>query len=112
MNGYIFVSICAVFISAIAQMFLKASAKQAHKSWIFEYLNAWVIGGYSILMGAMVLNVFAMSRGVELKTLMAIESLGYLFISALSYFVFGEKIGKHKMLAIGLIMIGIIIFFI
>ncbi len=112
MNGYAIVVVLAVFISAVAQMFLKYGAKQPHKSWIYEYLNVWVIGGYAILMGALLLNVFAMSRGVELKTLMAIESLGYLFIPTLSYFVFGEKIGKRKMFAIALIVIGIIIFFI
>lgn len=111
MNIYILVSIFAVFISAVAQMFLKKSAKQEHKSWIYEYLNVLVISGYGILMVALLLNIYAMHKGVELKTLMAIEALGYLFVPTLSYFVFKEKISKRKILAIALIIVGVVVFF-
>lgn len=108
-----FVGICllAVFISAVAQMFLKYSAKQTHKSWLYEYLNPWVFTGYAILGTALLLNIFAMRHGVELKTLMAVESLGYLFIPLLSYMVFKEKINARKALAIGLIIAGVLVFF-
>ena len=38
-------------------------------------MNAWVIGGYAIMLGTMLMNIFAMSRGVEVKEVSIIESM-------------------------------------
>ena len=60
----------------------------------------------------MVLNVFAMSNGVQIKELSIIEALGYIFIPALSFFIFKEKLTWRKIFAIAIIITGVIVFFV
>lgn len=75
-------------------------------------MNGWVIGGYAIMFGTMVMNIFAMSKGVQIKELSIIESMSYLFVPALSFIVFQEKLTWRKILAIAIIITGIIVFFV
>lgn len=107
---YVFV-VLVVFASACSQMLLKKGASIKYNSFIRQYLNPWVISGYGIMGLAVIVNIFCMSKGVKVKELSIIESLSYLFVPCLSWMFFEERITKRKMLAIGLILIGIIIFF-
>ena len=43
-----------VFVAAVAQMLLKKAAITPHKSIVKEYLNPWVIGGYSLMVFSLV----------------------------------------------------------
>ena len=88
-----------VFIAALAQMLLKSSSMSDHKSFIFEYLNPKVIGAYSIMVLSLLLNIYALNHGVLLMPL-------------LSFLFFKEKITWRKAVAIGVIMTGVIVFFI
>ena len=101
-----------VFIAALAQMLLKSSSMNHSKSFILEYINSKVICAYSIMVLSLVLNIFALNHGVLLKELSTIESLSYMFVPILSFIFFKEKITRCKALAIGVIMLGIIVFFI
>ena len=109
---YYLIVILVVFASACSQMLLKKGASIQYKSFIRQYLNPWVISGYGIMGFAVIINVFCMSKGVEVKELSIIESLSYLFVPCLSWFFFSEKITKRKALAIALILVGVVIFFI
>lgn len=100
-----------IFMAAIAQMMLKKSAIQRHLSAIDEYLNPWVIGGYALMGGVLISNIFALHQGVLLKELGAMGASSYLFVSFLSAICFKEKFGKKKVFAIALIIVGSIIFF-
>lgn len=75
-------------------------------------MNGWVIGGYVIMFGTMVMNIFAMSKGVQVKEVSIIESMSYLFVPALSFVIFKEKLTWRKISAIAIIIIGVIVFFI
>lgn len=68
-----------VFVAAVAQMLLKKAAITPHKSFIKEYLNPWVIGGYSLMVFSLVSNVYVLSQGVLLK------KLGTFFVHPLTY---------------------------
>lgn len=109
---YYILVILAVFSAACAQMLLKQGARQEYAHWWRQYLNIWVISGYFILFGSMVLNVFAMSNGVQIKELSIIEALGYIFIPALSFLIFKEKLTWRKIFAIAIIITGVIVFFV
>lgn len=109
---YYILVILSVFTAACAQMLLKRGAQQSYQSLIRQYLNPWVIGGYSIMFASMAVNIYAMSKGVQVKEVSVIESLSYLFVPCLSFFLFGEKLTWKKVGAIGIIMVGIIIFFV
>jgi drug/metabolite transporter (DMT)-like permease len=101
-----------VFIAALAQMLLKSSSMTKHKSFIFEYLNFKVIGGYCIMVVSLLLNIYAMHHGVLLKELSTIESSSYMFVPLLSFIFFKERITWHKAGAIAVIMVGVVVFFI
>ncbi len=108
---YYIIVILSVLIASFAQMLLKKGAALPHESFIGEYLNRWVIGGYALLGVSLVANIFAMSRGVLVKEVSIIESLSYLFVPLLSLLFFKDHVGWRKMGAIVIIMIGIAVFF-
>ncbi|MBE6319898.1 MAG: multidrug ABC transporter [Bacteroidales bacterium] len=103
--------ISSVFLAACAQMLLKQGARQQYDTWWRQYVNGWVIGGYAIMLGTMLMNIFAMSRGVEVKEVSIIESMSYLFVPILSCVIFKERLTWRRVSAVGVIIIGIIVFF-
>lgn len=116
---YYIVVILSVFAAACAQMLLKKGAQLPSPSGegagarlLKQYLNPWVIGGYAIMGIAMLVNIFAMSKGVQVKEVSVLESLSYLCVPYLSWMIFKEQLNWKKIGAIGLIMIGLIVFFV
>ena len=109
---YYILVILSVFLAACAQMLLKQGARQQYATWWRQYMNGWVIGGYAILFATMMINIFAMSRGVQVKEVSIIESMSYLFVPALSFFIFKEKLTWRKIFAIAIIITGVIVFFV
>lgn len=61
---------------------------------------------------SLVLNIFCMSRGVQVKEVSVIESMSYLFVPVLAFMLFKEKLTMRKICAIGVIITGIILFFV
>lgn len=108
---YILIALLSVFTAACAQMLLKRGARQAYTPWWRQYVNGWVISGYGIMFLTMVLNIWCMHRGLQLKELSVIESTSYLFVPALSWYLFREQMSRRKMIAIGIIIVGVIVFF-
>ena len=108
---YYILVILSVFAAACAQMLLKKGASMRYASLIRQYLNVWVMCGYGIMFASMVVNIYAMSKGVMAKEMSIIESLSYLFVPMLSFFLFGEKLTWKKVGAIVVIMTGVIVFF-
>jgi len=100
----------AVLISAISQMFLKASANKTYESKIKEYLNPQVIIGYSLMVLSTLCVIYAY-RGIEFKNGAVIESLGYLLIMILSRLFFNEAITRNKIVGNLLILLGVIVFY-
>lgn len=109
-NEYILLLILSVVIASFSQILLKKSARKTYSSFIREYLNAYVIIGYGMMVVSTIVTILAY-RGVEYKNGPVIESLGYILIMILSYFFFKEPITKKKLLGNGLILLGIIIFY-
>ena len=108
---YGLMALVVVFVAACAQMLLKQGARQGYQPWWRQYVNGWVISGYGIMFAAMMANIWCMHRGLLLKELSIIESMSYLFVPALSWALFKEPISWRKGLAIGVIITGVIVFF-
>ena len=96
-------------ISAFAQVLLKKSASIQRTSTLKDYLNWYVISGYALTFGCMVLMILAY-RELPFKYGAALESLVYLYIMLLSHIFFGEKITKKKLLGNLLIVVSVAIF--
>lgn len=108
---YYLLVIFSVLAAAGAQMLLKQGAKKQYPTFIRQYLNPWVIGGYGIMGASLLLNVFCLSHGVQVKEVSIIESLSYLFVPLLSWMFFKEKVTWRKAGAIVMIMTGVMVFF-
>lgn len=109
---YIILVIVSVFSAAGAQMLLKKGADRQYITLWKQYANIWVISGYTIMGGAMLLNIFCLSQGVQVKEIGAVEALSYLFVPLLSWIFFKTNLTSRKMFAICMIMIGVVVFFI
>ena len=109
---YYILVISSVFLAACAQMLLKQGARQQYDTWWRQYINGWVFGGYAIMFATMMMNIFAMSRGVEVKEVSIIESMSYIFVPVLSFIFFNERLTWRKVISTGVIIIGIIVFFV
>lgn len=110
LSPYLLLILCSVVMASFAQILLKKATLKTYKSWLFEYLNPYVICGYGIMMIGMVLNVLAY-RKVDYKNGPVIESLGFLFVMVLSWFFFREKITKKKLFGNLIILLGVLVFY-
>lgn len=108
---YYGIVILSVLLASGAQMLLKKGASLPHGSFLKEYLNPWVIGGYALMGVSLLMNVFAMSRGIQVKEVSILEALSYLFVPILSYLCFRENFSVRKGISILIILVGIVIFF-
>lgn len=108
---YYILVVFSVLAAAGAQMLLKRGAQKEYPSFWRQYLNPWVIGGYGIMGASLLLNIFCLSHGIQVKEVSIIESLSYLFVPLLSWLFFKEKITLRKAGAIAVIIAGVMFFF-
>ena len=108
---YYLLVIVSVLSAAGAQMLLKQGAKKQYSTFVRQYINPWVIGGYGIMGTSLLLNIFCLSHGVQVKEISIMESLSYLFVPLLSWIFFKERISWRKVGAIMVIMLGVAVFF-
>ena len=109
-NPYALLIVLSVVIAAFSQILLKKAATVTYESRIREYLNAYVIIGYGLLLLTTLINIYAYSKGVELKSGAMIEALGFVLVMVFSRIIFHEKITRRKLLGNVLIVLGIIVF--
>ncbi len=106
---YLLLGVFSVFVASLSQTLLKWESGREHKSLLREYLNAGVIGGYGLLALSMLLTMFAY-RKLPLSMTPAFECFSYLFVTVFGVTVFHERVTKKKLLALGMILAGILIF--
>lgn len=106
---YYFLGFFAAFIAVVAQLFLKTEANTEHKSFLAKFLNRRVILSYVIMLSSMLLNVIAQQQ-VDLKVYPIMDASGFLWVALLSFVFLKEKISKRRLLAIGLVFVGILVF--
>lgn len=108
LNIYVLIFLFSVFIASVSQILLKKSANQEHGSFIKEYLNWRVIIAYGLLFLSSFVTIIAY-KGVPYSMGPVLEATGYLWVALLGYFILKEKIGKKKLLGLGLIILGVIV---
>lgn len=96
-------------MSSCSQILLKKSANIQYKSIIREYLNLRVISAYIMFFSATIFSTIAF-KVIPLSLGPVLESTGYVYVSILSYIFLKEKLSIRKLLGIGTIVLGIIIF--
>lgn len=109
MNKYVLLKIGSVLVAAISQILLKKSANIKYDSRIKEYLNAFVIIGYGMFFISSIMSVISL-RGMSISYSSIIESLSYIVVPILSYFLLKEKLNRKQVIGMIIIVVGIIVF--
>ena len=107
---YLFV-ILGILSCSLSQLLLKKSAKVGHSSKVYEVLNPMVIIAYAVFFCSLLVNIWAMSKGVQLKEMAMLESLGYVFVPILSFLVLKEHITQRTICATLMVVFGIFVFY-
>lgn len=108
---YYLMVLAAVLVSSLSQVLLKRSATLEHKSVVYELLNWRVMTAYCILLMSVIVNIFAMRNGVQLKDMPVLTSLGYVSVPCFAYLFLREKVRFLQIISIILILIGLFIFY-
>ena len=106
---YLGLIIFGVLISAISQIMLKKAAEKTYHKWYQQYLNPLVIGAYAIFFSATLTNLIGLEV-VPLTWEPIWNSAGHIFVVALAYIFMGERPGRRKLLGLGTILAGIVLF--
>ena len=109
MIPYMALAILSVFVASVSQTLLKWESGREHTSLVKEYLNVGVIGGYGLLALSMLMTMFAYKK-LPLSMTPAFESFSYIFVTIFGVTVFHERVTKKKLLALGIIIAGILVF--
>ena len=107
--AYSCVVLLGVFISAISQVMLKKAAMKKHNSVIKEYLNPLVIFAYVLFVGTTFLSIIAY-RGIPLSMGPILEATSYIYVTIFGVTIFKEKMNLQKIIALGLIIGGIVVY--
>lgn len=98
-----------IFIAGVAQILLKKSAGKQYTYWWRQYVNAYVISGYALMVLSTVCTVIAM-RKVPLTSTPVWNSMGILWATFWGRVIFKERLSKDKGIGVVLVLIGIIVF--
>ena len=110
MNKYALMLGGMVFISSVSQLVLKISANEKHESRIGYFINPKVILSYAVYFAVTLANSLYIYKGLRLSEISMLESLGYIFVPLLSFFVLKEKITGRQIAGILVIIAGVLIF--
>jgi drug/metabolite transporter (DMT)-like permease len=100
-----------ITLMAVGQIFFKKSSIfiESHSSFpiIFRYLyNYWFFFGLAFFGIATIIWIKILSLA-KLSSVYPMQSLAYVAVAILSYYIFGEKLGIVNVLGIGVIIVGI-----
>lgn len=107
---FFFLMILAELIAASSQMLLKKSATKEYPSFIREYLNLWVIGGYGLLVVSMIVTIFCYD-GLGYMGVVVMEPINYILVLIMARIFFKEKFTTRKMIGVLFIICGITVFY-
>lgn len=110
---YYVVALFSGVLSAFSQVLLKAGSNRSlareKQSFLGEYFNPYVIGGYGITLLCMLLMIYAF-KGIPYKVGPALETLVYLYVMVLSRVIWKERITLKRLIGNLLIVCGVMIF--
>lgn len=96
--------------TAFSQTLLKLGANQAHEKRLFlAYVNPYTLIAYTLYVVATIFTVYTL-KDTPLKLFYSTTSLKFVLILILSRLILREKIDYKKVIAVGLIVFGVIIF--
>jgi drug/metabolite transporter (DMT)-like permease len=107
---YMLIFALNVLFAACAQVLLKTSANKKYDRKIKEYLNPYVLTGYSIFVINTMVTIYCYT-GLELKQGGILQMLSYIYVLILGRIFLKEKITARKFIGMIIIMAGIVVFY-
>lgn len=104
-------ALCAVILTGISQTLLKVGADSGIRSSRFldSYLNLPTMTAYGLLLLVTLLTVYAL-RDLPLKVFYSLTALNFIVVLGLSAVFLSEEVSRNKVVAIGLIVLGVVVF--
>lgn len=109
MIPYVLLFLVSVFVAAVSQAMLKKAALKKYDSFLKEYLNPLVICAYILFFGTTLIGVVAY-KVIPISLGPVLEATSYIYVTIFGLSMFGEKLNRRKVFALGLIILGILIF--
>ena len=122
MRKYVLLMIFAQLLASVSQLLLKKAAlkygdddpeagKKRLMGLVRQYLNFLVIAGYVLLMVSMLLSIICYG-GMPYMYVVIIEPVSYIMVMLLSRVFFKERLTGRKLFGMGLILTGILVFYV
>jgi drug/metabolite transporter (DMT)-like permease len=104
---YYYLALAAVLLTGAGQVLLKIGAGK-DGTWGM-YTNPATLAGYGLFLVVTICTIYAL-QVMDLKTLYALMSLNPLVVMVLSVLVLKETLTTNKVIAVGLIFCGLLVF--
>lgn len=104
---YYYLALAAMLFTGVGQILLKIGARKGGTMQM--YTNPATLAGYGLFLVVTICSIYAL-QVIELKTLYALMSLNPLVVMVLSVLVLKETLTKNKVIAVGLIFCGQLVF--
>lgn len=106
---YYLLTLVVVLFTSIAHILLKIATCRAAKSGVRIYTHPVSLVAYGIFAMVAFLSIYAM-KGLDLKVFFALNSLTYIVIPLLAFFILKESFTRNKAIGVVLISIGVLLF--
>jgi len=110
LTAAIFIFLSGVCLASTGQVLLKKGAARGRNRPIFHSLfDPFVIAGYVLMLASTVTSTIAL-KVLPLKLTVALLPLGYIVVVSLSVALLHERMRRHHVVGMLLILAGIVIF--
>jgi len=106
---YYLLTLVIVVFTSIGHLLLKIAATRVSESGGRIYTDPVSVAGYGIFAFVAFLSIYAM-KGLDMTAFFALNSLTYICIPILSYFVLRESFTRNKVIGVIIIAVGVLLF--
>jgi small multidrug resistance pump len=106
---YYLLTLVIVVLTSIGHLLLKIAATRVSESGGRLYTHPISVVAYVLFAVVAFLSIYAM-KGLDLKVFFALNSLTYICIPVLAYFVLRESFTRNKVIGVIIISIGVLLF--
>lgn len=102
--------LAAVFIASAGQLLMKMGALRGRSgSLLRSFLDPLTVAGYTLMLGSTVVATIAL-KTLPLHFTVSLQPIGYIIIIVLSATILRERMRRHHLWGMLLILVGIVIF--
>ena len=107
-NIALMIALLGALIGSLSQYLLKRAADREHRGKLGGLLQPRVILAYALFFMVTIANLFTL-RHLPLFLLPVIEASSYVYVALIAYFLLRERVGRRRLIGLGLIILGVIL---